>query len=112
MRHRVVWVRATGPADPTREWWPVYWPAHADPEIGPVASYRHCHVAWNRLAERPRLVNQEHLPAYHLAGLPIFESWIREVDYSREAPIVGTPFSYAIAQRTIIDIWGVKYGSS
>lgn len=35
-----------------RVWWPVYWPSHVDPELGPLGQQPHYHIAWNRLTDR------------------------------------------------------------
>ena len=107
MRHKVVWVKCKTDFLPTLEWIPVYWPAHSDPEIGLVASFRHCHIAWNRIRERP-ILQGTNLETFHGAGFPIFEAQIKQVDYNKASPVVSEPYAYRLPAKTILGIWGKR----
>ena len=46
------WLKPHYFSESGRLWWPVYTPAHVDPQLGGVGNTPHFHIAWNRLADR------------------------------------------------------------
>jgi hypothetical protein len=68
-----------------RKWVPVYYPAHADPDISFSASRLHFHIAWNRMSESHR-VNS------YAADHPVWQWQADEVRVCKKPPkIISRP---------------------
>lgn len=68
-----------------RLWWPVYLPAHRDPQLGDVGSLLHYHVAWNRIPKTASRFGRNH------AAYVIHEAWIAKWGRFCAPPIAPTP---------------------
>ena len=67
-----------------RKWIPVYYPAHADPEISFAAARPHYHIAWNRIPMKHR--------SRWSADKPVWQFAVDKIRVLKRAPkIISKP---------------------